>query len=139
MSLRDQVGPVLSAQLARLNADAALLALLGGAGRIIRRYSVGAIVTIPGVYWHFPSETPGETSWEVLADFDVWADTYSQARQIGARLIAVMHKELPEQIGGTLCFSQLVGAEDLGDPGPDGVARRLYRFRWEPVRDRAAH
>lgn len=139
MSLRDQVRPVLVEQLARLNADVALSALLGGAGRIIRRFSVGTIEKIPGVYYHLPAETPGETSWSVLADFDVWADTYTQCRAIGDRLVAVMHKVEPEQIGGQLCWSQLVGAEDLGDPGPDGVARRLYRFRWEPVRDRAAH
>lgn len=141
--LRDQVRPMLVAQIARLEADAGLQALyppvVDGA-RIIRRFSIGAINTdVAGVYWHIVSETPQETSWTAVVDFDVWALSYGQCRAMGDRLVAVLHKEMPEQIGGQLCWSQLMAAEDLGDPGPDGVSRRLYRFRMEPVRDRAAH
>lgn len=142
MTLRDQVHPMMQAQLARLEADAGLIAAMPpaiGGKRVIRRYSVGAIEVIPGVYWHFVNERPGETNWEAVVDFDVWANTYDQARAIGARLVAVLHKQMPEMIGGQLCWSQLESQGDLGDPGPDGVARRLYRFRFAPVRDRAPH
>jgi hypothetical protein len=127
-----RAGDVVQAVVARLRADAALVAALGGE----RIYRNGAFreKEIPSVEWFVVAAPPAENTVAVLMQLDVWATSYAQAETIAARLLANLHRELPEPVAGLPMFLQYRDRRDYPDADP-GVVRVSLDFVFEPARE----
>ena len=124
---------VVRAIVARLEADAELVQLLGGAH--VYRMGARRDVRTPSVEWFIVSAIPTENFERCLIQLDIWAKSYSQATEIERRLQKCLHRDLPEEVEGLWMFLQWVQSRDHGDP-KEGLVHRSVDFRFEPVRAR---
>lgn len=120
------------AVLARLESDAALVDLLGG----VRIYRSGnnEDPQIPSVEYRVVSSPLRENTVRVLVQFDVWAYGLPGAKAIQDRLVALLHRDLPEEVEGVPMWLQYQDSRDNGDPDPR-VVHRSVDFLFEPARE----
>ncbi|HEY8504974.1 MAG TPA: hypothetical protein VIL46_10355 [Gemmataceae bacterium] len=123
----------ISALLAELQADAELIALLGGPH--IYRSSEIRELRVPSVTYTIVSAPPTETTLSILTQWDVFAGSLDQLVAIERRLRRLLHWVGWRDVGGVSMSSVYVDSRDHRPPGP-GRWHRSLDFRHEPVRSR---
>jgi hypothetical protein len=123
---------VLLALVARLEADADLLGLLGGPH--VYRSGAHREKRVPSVEWFVVSEVLRENTFRLLIQWDIWAHSYGRAAAIDRRLRRILHREVPHTVGGVLMWMQVESARDVPDPEPSLVHRALD-MSFEPARE----
>jgi hypothetical protein len=119
-----------------LEADAALIAALGGAHIYAAQSS--RPVRIPSVEWVLTDDRYTEVFNPLEVQFDFWAASAASAVEIERRLRTLLHRETRRRIAGIDMATLFTDAFSPTYPKP-GVIHKSLRFRFEPVRHRYAH
>ena len=131
---------VIAAAVAALEADAALVAALGGTAAIDDAYAIRDLV-IPSVTWTLVSDVEGESLDRIVVQWDIWArpDGVNSARRNAAtierRIRHVLHADVFRTLGGIYMATLYEDGRDHGDPDPE-VVHRSVDIRFEPVREK---
>lgn len=114
-----------------LLADATLSAI---SGFRVFRHGEATAPQVPGIAWMVFSDLIEENTNPIRVQFDVFARGIDQALTIEGRLRAILHRDLPQALGGVLMWTQLLDARGHADPEP-GVIHRSLDFNLEPARE----
>lgn len=121
------------AAVARLEADATLTGLLGGAH--VYRAGARRQPQIPSVEWFGITTRLEENTEPITVQFDIWARGYAAAVAIEGRLRALLHSDTPVDWAGLKLWSQYQDGRDHEDPEP-GVVHRSVDYELKPARER---
>lgn len=125
---------VISAVVAALKGDSALVAALGSASRI-DRIEATATRVIPSVRYTVVSDVEEEVMNPIILQLDYWAADRAQAATIEQRIRAVLNRPTRRTFGGIDMETSFDGARDSSDPDA-GVVHRQIDFRFVPVKRR---
>lgn len=118
-----------------LRGDAALAAAIGGAEHIYTAQSTRP-VRVPSVEWLVLDDVLEEVMNPITLQLDFWAAHPGQAVKIERRLRALLHRDTRRTVAGINMATLYV--DSMTTDAPTGVIHRSLRFRFEPVRSRAA-
>ena len=132
---------VLTAAVAALKADAALVTALGGA-RVYDSRAPRDLV-IPSVTWTLVSDVEEEVWERIVVQFDIWSrpsiapaiDARTRAATIERRVRRVLHSDVFRALGGVVMATLFQEGRDHDDPDPE-VVHRSVDFRFEPFREK---
>ena len=122
---------VMQAVVTALNADAALVAELGG--QYVYPAQSSRPVRIPSVEWSMIGDAVGEVMERVIVQLDYWATSMPEAVTIEARIRAVLHNDVRRTFGGIDMATSYLDSRSHEHPEP-GVVHRSLDFLFEPVR-----
>ena len=121
----------IQAVLARLRADSALLAALGG-DRITRADS--SAPQVPGVVYQVTSARRSENEETIFTRWDMRAATLEDLMAVEARLNANLDRQRPEMVEGLSMWPEFVDAWDVPET-PAGTVHRTALFRFTVPRE----
>ncbi len=121
------------AWLARLNGDATLVGLLGGAGRILAAQA-SRPVTIPSIEWQVYGDTEEESFNPVSVRLDLFVTGVAKADQVEARVRNLSHRDTAQAIGSVRGWIRHLDTRDIEFPSQPGVVHRALDFTLEAVR-----
>lgn len=124
---------VVPAVVAALEADAALIAELGGEN--IEHMESNEAREIPSIRYTMIYDTEEEVMNPIGVQVDYWARNIEQAFVIEKRIRTVLSTPVRRVFGGIEMLTQYVDGRDMDDPQP-GVVHRSLDFRFEPVKQR---
>lgn len=122
---------VVTAIVAAMKADAALVTALGG--EYVYHGAARKTLQVPSVEWLIVSDVRTENTERIRIQLDIWSTGYGRAVAIEERLRALFARDLPQTIGGLLMWTQLENAMDLPDTE---YTHRMLDFVFEPTRER---
>lgn len=125
---------VVTAFVAALEADAALIAALGG--EFIFRAGANREPQIPSVEWDLVANTEEENLEPLLFQFDIWARGYAQFVTIAQRVRTVLRPDPGKgstTLGGIPMLIEFVDGRSHPDPEP-GVVHRSLDIRFQPAK-----
>jgi hypothetical protein len=122
----DASGAIITA----LAADSALTTALGGA-YIIRNGEHNEF-RVPLILWTVIWNRIDENTEPFLMQFDVYAKNINQYIEIERRMRRLLHRDIPQTIGGIPMFTQFEDARDHASV--EDVIHRSLDFRFEPAR-----
>lgn len=117
-----------------LKADTALINALGSP--YIYKNRSRKTIQIPGIYWTIVSAVFEQNEAPVVLQWDVFAESADKMFQIEARLIAVMHSDIPKSFNSG-AFTALSMYKDRQDHEDDdqGVHHSSIDFEYRPIRE----
>lgn len=123
--------------IARLNADPALLSVLGG-GNLIYPAQASRPVTVPSIEYLVSSDTEGELFNPITVVVDFWARGIKKSAQIERRIRLLTHSDVGQDVGGERMWLQYQDGRTLEYPKEEGVVHRQLEFLFTPMREKYA-
>lgn len=124
---------VMRALVARLEADAELMGLLGGP-HIYRTQDIRE-VRVPSVAWTRVSDVEEETVEAVLIQWDLFARTEAGEEGVLRRLRALLASDTVEIVAGVRMWMRYDGGRELEPPEP-GTRHSALDVTYQPLRER---
>jgi hypothetical protein len=124
---------VIPAWVALLEADTALVAALGGAGRIYPAQAATA-VRIPSVEYLMVSDMEQELFNPILLQVDYWVKGINRAATIERHIRRLTHRDTARELGGMRLWTQYIDSRTLEYRAEVGVTHRSMDFRFTPLR-----
>lgn len=122
---------VVEALLARLEADAALLALIGSVAAITQQED-GRELRVPSVEYLIVSDAEVETTERVLVQWDLFGRTTEAAVDLERRLRQLLTARMPVSVGGVAMWMLYQGSRTHADAGR-GVKHRSFDVLYMPA------
>ena len=123
--------------LARLYADAELMAFLGGE----HIYPAGPKrpVVVPSVEYVMLDDREGEWLNPIGIQVDYWARGMKKAQEIERRLRLLTHQDYGQELGGERLWMNYTDSRTIEYPNDPGVVHRALDFTIETVRLKYTH
>ena len=115
-----------------LEADAALLAALGGSH--IYPAQASRPVGIPSVEWFMVSDIEEENFNPFIVQVDIWARGVPKAATIEKRIRLLTHRDTARELGGHRMWTRYLESRQHDYPAEAGVVHRSMDFLFEPLR-----
>jgi hypothetical protein len=125
---------VLPAWVALLQADAELMAALGGAH--IYPAQAATAVRIPSVEWLIVNDRETELFNEITVQVDFWARGTGRAATIESRLRMLTHRDTSRELGGMRMWTRYLTSRTHQYNAEPGVTHRSLDFLFEPLREK---
>ena len=127
---------VVSAWVALLEGDAALVAALGG--EHVYPAQASRKVRIPSVEWSLVGDREEESFNPITLQADYFAKSVAQAVVIERRIRQLTHRDTSRELGGHRMWTRYLDSRSHDYPAEPGVVHRSLDFLFEPLRARHA-
>lgn len=118
--------------LARLNADATIVGLLGANG--FYPAQSGIPVTVPSVHYSTSYNPEGELFEKAGIRLDLFIRGATKAAALEQRIRDLSHRDISQVLGSRRCWIRYLDAADVPFPSDPDVTHRALDFELETVR-----
>ena len=127
---------VIQAWVALMNADAALIAALGG--QHIYPAQAARAVRVPSVEYSLVSDIEEESFNPIIVQVDYWAKGTAASATIERRIRRLTHRDTARTLGSLRLWTRYLDSRSHQYPAELGVVHRSLDFEFTPVRGQYA-